>query len=169
MYLKELNLDDAIKEYEFLQELPSENGFENPYFNISFECFLNNIPKRINYAKGINLEIGHVPDTYFFLWDNERIVGLFKVRHYLNDFLKKGAGHIGYAIHPKFRNRGYASKGLGLAIKKLIKMNDFKEDEVYLSCDKNNVSSLKVMLNNNGYIINEDEKEYYVRIKVDKE
>ena len=39
MYLKELNLDDAIKEYEFLQELPSENGFENPYFNISFECF----------------------------------------------------------------------------------------------------------------------------------
>lgn len=166
MYLRELNLEDAVKEYKFFQELPSENGFENPYFNISFELFNNSIPERIDYSNGINLKEGHVPDTYFFLWDNEEIIGLFKVRHYLNDFLKNGSGHIGYAIHPKFRNRGYASKGLKLAIEELVKMNDFKEDEVYLSCNKNNGASLKVMLNNSGYIFREDEKEYYVRIKV---
>ena len=39
------------------------------------------------------------------------------------------------------------------------------EDEVYLRVDKYNEASLKVMLNNGGYIHSEDEDKYYVRIK----
>ena len=38
----------------------------------------------INAEKGIDLADGWVPETDFFLWDDEKIVGfLFRVRHYL--------------------------------------------------------------------------------------
>ena len=33
-------------------------------------------------------------------------------------FLRKGAGHIGYGILPEYRGKGYAKKGLVLAIEK---------------------------------------------------
>ena len=39
------------------------------------------------------------------------------------------------------------------------------EDEIYLRVNKDNPASLKVMLNNGGYIHHEDEIKYYVRIK----
>lgn len=63
-----------------------------------------------------------------------KIVGLFKIRHYLNDFLRKGAGHIGYGILPEYRGKGYAKKGLVLAIEKCKEI--IKENEIYLSVHK---------------------------------
>jgi len=165
--LKKINLDDSDKIYNFLQELPSENGFENQYFGMGKADFLNlGIPERLNSEKGINLKDGYVPDTYFFLMEDQTIIGLFKVRHYLNDFLRAGAGHIGYAIHPKFRKCGYATEGLRLAILELKKIMVPEETEIYLSCNIDNIGSLKVQLNNNAYIHHQDEHEYYTRIKI---
>ncbi len=167
LFLKEVNLDDAKKQYNFLQEMPEENGFLNKYLGISFEKFLNeDLPALFKDSKGIDLILGRVPQTYFFLWYNDTIVGLFKVRHYLNDFLKNGSGHIGFGIHPNHRNKGYATKGLKLAIEKLKSFDDFIEDEVYLSCNITNTGSLKTMLNNGGYIHHSDDKNHYVRIAV---
>lgn len=48
LYLKALNLEDAAAEYACLQDLPSENGFENEAYGISFERFVQEeIPKRL--------------------------------------------------------------------------------------------------------------------------
>jgi predicted acetyltransferase len=165
--LKKLNLKDSEQIYNFLQELPSENGFENQYCGMSKADFLNiGIPERLDSEKGINLKDGYVPDTYFFLLEDQTIIGLFKVRHYLNDFLRAGAGHIGYAIHPKFRKCGYATEGLRLAIIELKKIMPAEETEIYLSCNLDNIGSLKAQLNNNAYIHHQDEREYYTRIKI---
>lgn len=166
IYLKKINEFDALKEYNFFKEFPyNENGFLNDVYKYSFEEFKNvYIPYRIKCQNEENLKKGFVPDTYFFLWDDDMIVGLFKVRHYLNDILRDGAGHIGYGILPSKRGKGYAKIGLGLAIKELKKV--IKEDEVYLSCYKYNLASLKVMKHNNGYIHHEDETKYFVRIKI---
>ena len=87
---------------------------------------------------------------YYFLWDDDKIVGLFKIRHYLNEFLANGPGHIGYSILSDFRGNGYATKGLRLAIDKCKKI--ICEDEIYLSVHKNNPISLKVQKNNGAYI-----------------
>lgn len=167
IYLKKLNLEDAEKEYNFFQETPPENGFSNQYHNISYGEFLSfSIPARINSSTGIGLKVGRVPDTYFFLWDDKKTVGLFKVRHYLNDSLRNGSGHIGFAIHPNHRGKGYACIGLSLAIEEFKKIRCAEEDEIYLSCHLENKASLKVQIKNGAYIHHSDEKEYYTRIKI---
>lgn len=166
LYLKEANLEDWQKEYEAIKQMPpNENGFENKYYDKTEEEFKEQIiPELINHSKGIGLPKGYVPDTYYFLWDDDKIVGLYKIRHYLNDFLAKGPGHIGYSILLKFRGKGYATKGLKLAINKCKEI--ISEDEIYLSVHKDNPSSLKVQQNNGAYIVGETEEEYLTRIKI---
>lgn len=166
LYLKEANIEDAKKEYEFLKDTPArENGFENKYYDISYEEFINRaLPQMINFSKGIDLPAGHVPNTFYFLWDDNDIVGLFKIRHYLSEALRNGAGHIGYGIHKNYRGKGYATKGLALAIEKT--KAQIKESEIYMSVHIDNPASLKVQLNNGAYIHHSDEKEHYTRIKV---
>lgn len=91
-------------------------------------------------------------------------MGLFKVRKKLNDSLRKGAGHIGYGIIKKYRKRGYATRGLKLVIE-LIK-DEIKEDEIYMSVNKDNTYSLKTQLNCGAYIFTENEDQYFTRIKI---
>lgn len=168
LYLKKINLEDVEEEYKAIKTIPEqENGFENKYYNTTKEEFVNKvIPKLLKNSEGLELPEGYVPDTYFFLWDDDKIVGLFKIRHYLNDFLRKGEGHIGYGILPEYRGKGYAKQGLLLAIEKCKEI--IKEDEIYLSVYKNNIASLKVQLNCGAYIAGETDKEYLTRIKLKK-
>ena len=165
LYLKALNLEDAAAEYACLQDLPSENGFGNEYYGISHEAFVQEeIPRRLRIAQGLDVPEGRVPDTYYFLWDDQAPVALFKLRHYLNDALREGAGHIGYGVRRACRGRGYATRGLALALEKARKI--VPEDEIYFSVSKNNPASLRVQLKNGARIHHEDEQEYYTRIKL---
>lgn len=164
-YLKEANLEDAEKEYEFIANTPEEeNGFTNPDYGCNREEFLQSVlPGYINRAKGIDLPEGWVPGTEYFLWVDDKIAGLFRIRHYLNDFLKNGPGHIGYGIRKEYRGKGYATEGLKLAIEKAWTI--IPEEEIYLSVQKSNPASLQVQLKNGAYIHHEDEREYYTRIR----
>lgn len=166
IYLKEANVEDAEKEYQFLKDTPpDENGFENKYYGLAYEDFINlALPKIIKSSKGIDLPNGYVPQTLYFLWDNNNIVGLFKIRHCLTDSLKNGAGHIGYGVNKNYRGKGYGTKGLALAIEKAKEV--IKEGEIYLSVHLDNSASLKVQLKNDAYIHHSDEKEHYTRIKI---
>lgn len=169
IFLKKINYEDIDKEYEALIKIPeNENGFENKYCKISKNEFKNVvIPKLLKNSEGLDLPSGYVPATYFFLWKDDTIIGLFKIRHYLNDFLKNGAGHIGYTILKEYRGKGYATEGLKAAIeisKKLI-----KEDEIYLSSHKDNPGSLKVQIKCGAYLTGETDEEYFTRIKLNKD
>ena len=166
LYLKAVNWEDIEQEYIFTTEQPAdENGFTNKYEGVSREEFEKVVlPRLINNSKGIDLPEGHVPGTEFFLWEDDKIVGLFRIRHELNDFLREGAGHIGYGIKKEYRGKGYATKGLSLTIEKAREI--IKEDEIYMSVHKDNPASLQVQLKNGAYIHHEDDKEYYTRIKL---
>src|SRR5436190_9127337 len=66
--------------------------------------------------QGINLPSPrHVPSTFLFAFDGNRIVGRASIRHRLNEFLLREGGHIGYVVVPEFRRRGYATAILRLA------------------------------------------------------
>ncbi|WBB34412.1 GNAT family N-acetyltransferase [Parvimonas micra] len=166
LFLKEINIEDAKKEYIAITSIPEdENGFVNKFYNVSFKEFVNEvIPKCEKESKGIDLKSNRVPQNYYFLWDDDEIVGLFKVRKKLNDSLREGAGHIGYGIIKKYRKRGYATRGLKLVIE-LIK-DEIEEDEIYMSVNKNNPYSLKTQLNCGAYIFTENEDQYFTRIKI---
>lgn len=165
LYLKEANWEDMEKEYEYITNLPeNENGFTNGYYGVSREEFETKVlPNFIDSSKGIGLPPGYVAGTKYFLWKDDVIVGLFRLRHELNETLREGAGHIGFGIRKEYRGKGYATEGLRMTIEKAWEI--IKEDEIYMSVDKTNPASLKVMLNNGAYIHHEDELEYYTRIR----
>lgn len=167
LYLKEANLQDAKAEYAFVREIPAdENGFTSKWHGCDWDTFMEKaLPEMLDYAVGKNLPEGFVPETFYFLWNDDVLVGEFRIRHYLCDSLRTGAGHIGYYIGKEFRGKGYAKEGLRLTLLKAKEI--VPEEEIYLRVNKNNPASLRVQLHNGGCIQGEDEDKYYVRIRKD--
>ena len=165
LYIKEANFEDIEKEYLFVRDMPiDENGLTNQWHGVSREDFERiALPSMLDFQKGENLPEGYVPETFLFLWNDGEIVGQFRIRHYLCESLRVGAGHIGYFIKKEFRGKGYGTEGLRLTLQEARDI--IPEDEFYLRVNKDNPASLKVMLKNGGYIKAEDENKYYVRIK----
>lgn len=163
LYLKEINFDDIEKEYLFVREIPfDENGFTNEWHGCTREEFDEVVRTRIAYSKGEELPEGYVPETFLYLWDGDAIVGEFRIRHFLCDSLREGAGHIGYFVGKEYRGRGFATEGLRLTLE--IARKIVPEEEFYLRVNKDNPASLRVMLKNGGIIHHEDEDKIYVRI-----
>lgn len=113
---------------------------------------------------GIDLKPGYVPSTEYLLVNDEgEYVGIFNLRHILNEHLEHGAGHIGYGIAAQHRGQGYATKGLSLVLQEAGRLGI---QTAYLSVNKQNPASLKVQMKNGAYIDHEDDKEFYTRIKI---
>ncbi len=166
VYLKEANYEDLEEEYRAIKSIPFyENGYGNTFCFMDRETFFDvGIRKMIDSGRGVGLKEGHVPESYFFLWDDNRIVGLFKIRHYLSEELRNGSGHLGFGIIKDFRNMHYGTEGLRLTLEKCREL--VEEDEVYMACFKYNKPSLAVMLNNGARIVREDSEIYYTRVRI---
>lgn len=109
-------------------------------------------------AKGETLMDGFVPATLYMAVskDDNRLVGMIHIRHYLNKYLFNFGGHIGYSIRKSERQKGYASEMLGLALEKCKKL---KLEKVLITCSKNNIASAKTMIRNGAQLENEIQKE----------
>lgn len=161
------NQEILKKEWEYIRDIAeNENGFTNNAFGISWEGFMNEyVPKRIMFSTGKNLPEGFVPQTDYLLWADDKIVGMFRVRPVLNDFLRnKDGGHIGYGIVPECRGKGFASQGLKLALEELKKLS--ADDQAILFVHKDNPASLRVMQKNGGSVVGETEENFKVQIKL---
>ena len=165
IYLKKANMQDLDKEWEFTAALPAEeNSFINDWAGVTRESFRNEaIPAMIAQAEGEQLPEGWVPQTCYFLWDDDKIVGLFHLRHFLCESLIEGSGHIGYIIGKAFWGCGYGTAGLALVLREARQV--VPEEEIYLRVNKNNPASLKIMIKNGGYVHHEDAEHYFVRIR----
>lgn len=156
---------DISKEADFVRDMPEdENGMTNDFCGISREKYESDVlPLLEANEKGEQLPEGYVPETVFFLWDKEEIVGQFHLRHHLCPSLENGSGHIGYYVAPEHRGKGYATEGLRLTLEEAKRI--VPEDEIYLRVLKSNPSSLRVMFKNGGYVHHEDGEHIFVRIK----
>ena len=163
--LRKMNQDDVIKQWEYVTALPAdENGLTNKYNGISFEEYRDVVlPEMMMYETPVDMPEWFVPESFFYLWDGNDIVGEFRIRHYLTETLKMGAGHIGYSVKKEFRGRGYGTKGLALTIDVARKI--IVEDEIYFRVMKNNIPSFKAISNNGAYIAADDNTYYYMRVK----
>lgn len=79
--------------------------------------------------------------------DDGRIMGMLQVRHYLNDYLREYAGHIGYSVRPSERRKGVATAMLKEA---LPFCKSIGLDRVMIACEPNNPGSRGTILNNGG-------------------
>ncbi len=109
--------------------------------------------ERLNQTeRGINLPAGHVAETFLFTFLGPRIVGRVAVRHSLNEVLERVAGHIGYAVVPEFRRRGYATEMLRRAIE--IASTQLGIRRILVTCDDDNIGSIRAIEKNRGVLEN---------------
>ena len=92
-----------------------------------------------------------VPTTRYWLIDNGLFIGNLSVRHYLNAFLLKVAGHIGYQVRPSMRCRGYGNAILQQGVQKA---HERGIAPVLVTCDETNLASKKVIEYNGGQFEN---------------
>ena len=85
-----------------------------------------------------------------------RIVGIIRIAHELNDFLRQYGGNIGYSVRPSERQNGYATKMLQLG-KEFCRTLGL--DKVMLGCYKDNIASQKVIIKCGGVL---DREQLYV-------
>ncbi len=106
------------------------------------------------YSQGIGLKEGLVPhSTYWFVRDDNKIIGAINIRHRLNDYLKNIGGHIGYGIRPNERRKGYATEMLGKALHIVSEMGI---KSILITCDKDNIASARTIIKNGGVLHSED-------------
>ena len=72
--------------------------------------FLLYIKRLENQRQGINLKSGYVADTNYWMIHDEKYCGQISIRHQLTPALEVFGGHIGYAVRPSERKKGYATE-----------------------------------------------------------
>ena len=155
--------EEREKIYSLLSGIDkNDNGYMNEFAEMTKEEFLTKgIQLLLDWSNGKNLYENFVPITFYFLYDNENnIVGVYKLRHYLNDFYRKGPGHISYAIKKDCRKKGYAKIGLHSAIKVIDTILPEEEKLIRVCCSRKNIGSFLTIQGNIPVITNDLEKEF---------
>jgi predicted acetyltransferase len=98
---------------------------------------------------GIDLPDDFVEHAELVAVVDGEIVGRTSVRFVLNEFLRTIGGHIGYAVRPSFRRRGYATEILRQS---LDVARDHGIGPVLVTCDVDNVGSRRVIEANGGVL-----------------
>lgn len=95
-----------------------------------------------------------VCETFFAVREGDgKIVGMLDLRHNLDHpFLAAYGGHIGYAVRPSERRKGYATRMLELA---LVRAKELGIPRVMLGCYAENLASAKTILHCGGILTEE--------------
>ncbi len=144
-----LPLEKEIVKYK--EEFSSSNG------DIDGSSSLNNFDKLEDWLKHLMAyerretlpNKNFVPCVQYILLDpkDNKVIGMLHLRLELNDQLKQIGGHIGYSIEPSERRKGYGTYILREGLKKAKK---FQIDNIFITCDDDNIGSKKVIENNKG-------------------
>lgn len=138
---------EAVHEYQ-AEDLPNYRGLNVEELSKDFAGFVDKLRRE---ASGEGLPEGYVPHTVFWLVEGDNYLGRVDLRHELNDFLHREAGHIGYDVRPSERRKGYGKLALELGLQKAKEMGI---QNVLITCDVDNVGSNKIIKANGGILEN---------------
>ena len=161
--LRKLSVDDGMDVYVMLQEIPKEeNGLMNNANGLSFEEYKDWLKRKYADSEQIGLKDGwKVPSTTYWLYADEKPVGFGSIRHFLTAALREAGGHIGYGIAPKYREKGYGKKILGLLLEEASCLGI---DRVLVTIKLDNAASKVVALANGGVITGQTDERILVWI-----
>lgn len=138
----------------FLGELRSRREklipFTLEFPNENFEALIAKLEES---SEGRGLPEGFVAHSTYWLVADGEIVGISNLRHGLTPFLRKEGGHIGYGVRPSARRRGH---GTELLRSTLLKAKELGLRKVLVTCGKENLGSVKVILVNGGVLESEE-------------
>jgi len=103
-----------------------------------------------NFRHGINIPMGYVPNSGFWLVDGRNYLGSGDVRHYLDDNLRKLGGNIGYSIRPAAWRLGLGTLLLSMLLEEAIKLNISRP---IVTCFDTNVASAKIIEKHGGVLL----------------
>ncbi len=166
--LVEPSLELKEEFFAFVQDYLAD-GDKTWGFEKALDDFPAYVRKFTDYRQGLNLPDGWVPDSTYWLVDNNKtILGRVSIRHRLTEKLTHRGGHIGYYIRPSARCRGY---GMLICKLGLEKARGLGIRRVLITCDKNNIGSNKIIQKNGGILENEvwdeEDKEMVCRYWID--
>lgn len=171
LQLRELTPNDKAA---FLHGLTFWHGEDPVWYSfcwhegMSFSEMLEILDKE---KRGVDLLPGRVPHTMLYAFYEDQIVGRLSVRHHLNEQLSKRGGHIGYAVAPAFRKKGYATQIVqqGLEYCRLLGLT-----ELLVTCSDENTPSIKLIEKFGGVLLEkpwDEQQEEFLRkytIKINK-
>lgn len=101
--------------------------------------------------RSVQLPEPWVSATFLLAFVGDELVGRTSIRHRLNDFLLAAGGHIGYAVRPAFRRRGFATE---ILTQSLIVARAHDVGRVLVTCDDDNDASARVITRCGGVLEN---------------
>jgi predicted acetyltransferase len=115
-----------------------------------FDCWLRDKNDlSIPFILSDGSHVRRVPSTELWLVSGPRVLGRINVRHELSEFLKTIGGHIGYAVRPSERKKGYATYMLKNAV---VVAKNLGIEKALLTCDDSNMASRKVIESAGGVL-----------------
>ena len=144
--LREPNRDDKDQVLLYKKEFTDINSYINGSAGLTdidnFFAWLSKIEDdKKPTSKPVRTELLFVRKT------DDKIVGLVNIRHTLCGGFEYDGGHIGYSIRPTERKKGYGTILLSLVLEYCKNIGIKK---VLVVCNKNNIASKNVIINNNG-------------------
>lgn len=160
--LRFLNPDDPNDKTEFFRAFHEDwKGWDFIFYWDSLACgsYEKFVSLQEGFTRGEGLPEGHIASTFLFAFNEEgRIVGRTSIRHELNEFLFKVGGHVGYGVCPSFRRQGYAYEILK-ETKEYIRANLPHLKKLLVTCDDDNIGSLKTIEKHGGVLENKIQDE----------
>ena len=137
------NLEDVLKELG-----DGDHRFGGTSFGRG-ECDLQTFLQECRDSEtGHNIPANKVQQsTYWLVSNSDRVVGIVRVRHPLNEQLLQYGGHIGYYVRPSERGKGYGRLALRLGLEQLRRLG---VDRALLTVNPMNTLSKRVVLANGG-------------------
>ena len=132
---------------EFLKMVAEYQAEGDDRYNHLAEDFEAYLERLKTFETGENLPADRVPSNTYFLMCGEKIIGRGDVRRRLNPELEIRGGHIGYDIRPSERRKGFGTLILKLLLEKA---RNIGLERVLITCDTDNIGSVKIIENNGG-------------------
>ncbi|BCJ62219.1 GNAT family N-acetyltransferase [Micromonospora endophytica] len=92
---------------------------------------------------------GLVHASFWWIVEDDSVLGAISLRYRLNDFLLRAGGHIGYGIRPSARGRGLATWALGRVLGHAAARG---MDRCLITCHVDNPASARVIERRGGVL-----------------
>lgn len=148
--LRALTRRDGGEVYAMLQQIPrSENGFGNTAHGLNRVDFAGWLEGQERMGRGEGLRAGRVPQSTYWLYVDGAPVGMGKLRHRLNPSLRLHSGHVGYAVRPGCRGKGYGCLLLHLLLERAAALG---LEAVLVTANEDNLPSIRTAMANGGVL-----------------